>query len=124
LVVDIAQQRRPSGDRKKETEIQMIQINEGVLFLVILILVPVALSILQIEKRVSALYRIEAKLDLLMKQAGIDYTPGQDLSDAVRDAIQRGRKIEAIKLYRQATGVGLKEAKDTVEAAERGMKAP
>jgi hypothetical protein len=29
------------------------------------------------------------------------------------------RKIEAIKLYRQATGVGLKEAKEAVEAIAR-----
>ncbi|WP_109505454.1 ribosomal protein L7/L12 [Nocardioides speluncae] len=35
----------------------------------------------------------------------------------------RGRKIEAIKLYRQATGVGLKEAKDAVEEiqTQRGL---
>jgi ribosomal protein L7/L12 len=32
----------------------------------------------------------------------------------------QGNKIEAIKLYREATGVGLKEAKDAVEAIERG----
>ena len=31
-----------------------------------------------------------------------------------------GRKIEAIKLYRERTGAGLKEAKDAVEAIERG----
>lgn len=31
-----------------------------------------------------------------------------------------GNKIEAIKLYRQVFGVGLKEAKDAVEAMERG----
>jgi hypothetical protein len=32
----------------------------------------------------------------------------------------RTRMIEAIKLYRARTGVGLKEAKDAVEAAVRG----
>jgi ribosomal protein L7/L12 len=31
-----------------------------------------------------------------------------------------GQKIEAIKLYRDITGAGLKEAKDAVEALERG----
>jgi hypothetical protein len=30
--------------------------------------------------------------------------------------IQRGKKIEAIKMYRQLTGVGLKEAKDFVDS--------
>ena len=40
--------------------------------------------------------------------------------------LQGGKKIEAIKLYRQRTGVGLKEAKDAVEAiaAQAGIAAP
>jgi hypothetical protein len=32
------------------------------------------------------------------------------------DLLRRGRKIDAIKLHRQRTGAGLKEAKDAVEA--------
>jgi len=35
-----------------------------------------------------------------------------------------GRKIEAIKLYRDVTGAGLKEAKDAVESLERGGSLP
>jgi ribosomal protein L7/L12 len=31
-----------------------------------------------------------------------------------------GRKIEAIKLYRERTGLGLKEAKDAIDDLERG----
>lgn len=40
--------------------------------------------------------------------------------------LEGGKKIEAIKLYREQTGVGLKEAKDAVEAlaAQRGIVAP
>lgn len=38
----------------------------------------------------------------------------------VHDLLRAGRKIEAIKAYRELTGVGLKEAKDAVEALERG----
>ena len=37
---------------------------------------------------------------------------------AAVDALQRGHKIEAIRLYREHAGVGLKEAKDVVEAYE------
>jgi hypothetical protein len=33
-------------------------------------------------------------------------------------ALERGNKIEAIKLVRQAHGIGLKEAKDAVDAYE------
>jgi ribosomal protein L7/L12 len=36
--------------------------------------------------------------------------------------LHQGQKIEAIKLYRERTGVGLKEAKDAVEAIQRGER--
>jgi len=41
-------------------------------------------------------------------------TPGQ--FDQIVDALADGRKIAAVKIYRQATGKGLKESKDFVEA--------
>lgn len=39
------------------------------------------------------------------------------LPPTVVDALQRGDKLEAIKLMRQITGIGLEEAKDSVEAS-------
>lgn len=36
--------------------------------------------------------------------------------DQITQAIFAGHKIEAIKLYREATGQGLKESKDFIEA--------
>ena len=39
----------------------------------------------------------------------------------VQQLMQSGQKIEAIKLYRQVTGVGLKEAKDAVEGMNPGI---
>lgn len=38
------------------------------------------------------------------------------ITPAIAEAVHAGRKIEAIKLYRLAHGVGLKEAKDAVDA--------
>lgn len=40
----------------------------------------------------------------------------QPLSEAVIAAIQNGRKIEAIKILRGETGLGLKDAKHAVDA--------
>lgn len=40
----------------------------------------------------------------------------------IRDLIRQNRKIDAIKLMRQKTGLGLAEAKDAVEAMEDGMR--
>ncbi|KAB2844938.1 MAG: hypothetical protein F9K47_01900 [Burkholderiales bacterium] len=50
---------------------------------------------------------------------------GQGETDAslpvdVQAALARGNKIEAIRLLRQATGLGLKDAKDRIDAAEAG----
>lgn len=39
----------------------------------------------------------------------------------VANAIQRGKLIEAIKIYRQMTGLDLKQAKAAVEAMARDM---
>lgn len=36
--------------------------------------------------------------------------------------LQGGRKIEAIKVYREHTGVGLKQAKDTIDEVESRMR--
>lgn len=38
--------------------------------------------------------------------------------DEIRELIRQNRKIEAIKRLRDQTGLGLKEAKDAVEAIE------
>jgi ribosomal protein L7/L12 len=44
--------------------------------------------------------------------------------EGVRQALAAGRKIEAIKLYRELTGLGLKESKDAVEAMQAGAPVP
>jgi ribosomal protein L7/L12 len=52
----------------------------------------------------------------------IDFVPivhsSATLPASVEQALRNGNKIEAIKLFREATGVGLKEAKEAVEAME------
>lgn len=45
-------------------------------------------------------------------------TLSDDAMQRVSALVAAGRKIEAIKLYRQAAGVDLKEAKDAVDALE------
>jgi arabinogalactan endo-1,4-beta-galactosidase/ribosomal protein L7/L12 len=47
-----------------------------------------------------------------------------NLDAELQALVVAGRKIEAIKRYRELTGVGLKEAKDTVEALMRGASLP
>ncbi|MGW1956036.1 ribosomal protein L7/L12 [Streptomyces sp. NPDC001920] len=62
------------------------------------------------DKRVA---RVERKLDLIMDHLGLrDEDPRMDEVVALA---REGKKIPAIKAYREITGAGLKEAKDAVE---------
>ena len=72
--------------------------------------------LISIEMR-GRLSRLDLKLDLLLKHAGIEHDPYKNLPHEVVDALQRSQKIQAI--YRKATGVGLKEAKDFIEDVQR-----
>lgn len=46
----------------------------------------------------------------------------EDQASRVKEALFAGQKIQAIKLYREQTGVGLKEAKDAVEKLEAELR--
>jgi hypothetical protein len=46
--------------------------------------------------------------------------PIADVGPAILEALRKGHKIEAIKLLRQASGLGLAEAKYMVERYEKG----
>jgi hypothetical protein len=48
--------------------------------------------------------------------------PNSSVDEEIQAALFRGNKIEAIKLHRGATGKGLKEAKDFVEALEAELR--
>jgi ribosomal protein L7/L12 len=47
-----------------------------------------------------------------------------DLAQRIGQLVADGQKIEAIKLVREATGAGLAEAKQIVEALEQGKPIP
>jgi len=61
----------------------------------------------RLRKRVEIL---ETRVDNLMKNAGFDVTkPVSDASEEVMELLLTGRKVEAIKAYRRATGAGCQE---------------
>jgi ribosomal protein L7/L12 len=47
-----------------------------------------------------------------------------DTDTLIQNALRAGNKIEAIKLYREKTGLGLKEAKDAIDAMTAGNAPP
>jgi len=71
----------------------------------------------RLQKRVLDL---EIRLHKLQEHIGFVADPNPPITDEVKLLARTpGSKIAAIKLYRQQTGAGLKEAKDAVERMER-----
>ena len=46
----------------------------------------------------------------------------RSVPDQIRSLLLEGKKIEAIKIYREASGVGLKESKDAVEIVKSELR--
>jgi ribosomal protein L7/L12 len=83
----------------------------------------VFMRLASLEKRLRALSKLDAKLDALLKHAGISFDPYKEVPPAVVEALQRHKKIEAIKHYRAATGADLRQAKEFVEEVQRRSRA-
>ena len=85
----------------------------GTVFLCLISLLVVNLA--KLSENVSSLNR---KLELLMKHSGMNVH-----EVAIREAqvlMKGGKKIEAIKCYRDLTGASLVEAKSAVERMQEG----
>ena len=69
----------------------------------------------------SRVNELEDRLRFLYERLNIDYADSNTdpiRSPQIQEALRRGNKIEAIKLYRELTGVGLAEAKQAIDRAE------
>lgn len=73
-----------------------------------------------VDRQAQRLAAVERKLDLIMTHLDVR-EPEPDIPAAVLKELVAGRKIQAIKEYREATGAGLKEAKDAVELLARQL---
>ena len=76
-------------------------------------------------EEIEALFRrveeLEARVALLDGGAGtrVGAAPGTPNESVIRDLMQQGRTLEAIKVYRDQTGSSLAEARAAVEALAR-----
>ena len=74
----------------------------------------------RLEARVK---RLEKMLEALLARLDIEpeevEPPASQIDPAIRSALLQGNKILAIKLYREQTGLGLKDSKDAIDALEQ-----
>ncbi|POX51245.1 ribosomal protein L7/L12 [Streptomyces sp. Ru72] len=67
----------------------------------------------RIKRTDRRMARVERKLDLVLDHLGL-HQADPDL-ERVAALLRDGRRIQAVKVYREITGAGLKEAKEAVE---------
>jgi ribosomal protein L7/L12 len=83
--------------------------------------------IAELERKVSELYKRLGQAEPGFGSGGFDSFEPASTSAAedprLIEPLQAGNEIQAIKLYRELTGVGLAEAKDAVEGM-KGMYRP
>lgn len=80
----------------------------------------------QIETLQKQVRDLESLVAHLAERAGVGEAElfrlrgeiGLQIPERSRQLLAEGKKIEAIKVYREETGAGLKDAKDAVEAYE------
>jgi ribosomal protein L7/L12 len=78
------------------------------------------------ERTATGLAEAKSAVEAIERQSPAPPPPmAGDLEQRVLALLQGGKKIEAIRIYREQTGVGLKEAKDAVEmlAGKHGIAA-
>ena len=68
--------------------------------------------------RLQRIARMEYKINLIAEHLGVDVSSS---TDEVLQHLWNGNKINAIKLYRERTGVDLKEGKDTIDAMDAAL---
>ena len=77
----------------------------------------------EVQQLRSRVNELEDRLMVLYRHLNLEYNsdPSSDpvLNPKVQEALRKGNLIEAIKVYRELTGVGLAEAKAAVEQARR-----
>ncbi|MDF3302990.1 ribosomal protein L7/L12 [Streptomyces tropicalis] len=84
-----------------------------VLLMTSVVLVAVVGNEVRSSRTDRRLERIERKLDLVLEHLGLRLEVPR--VDEVQGLVREGKRIEAIKVYREATGAGLKEAKEAVD---------
>jgi ribosomal protein L7/L12 len=75
---------------------------------------------IEVQQLRSRINELEDRLKLLYRHLNLEYLDSASdpmLSPQIQAALRSGNKIEAIKLYREMTGVGLAEAKAAIDKA-------
>lgn len=70
----------------------------------------------------SALMRMDRKLTMLTEHFKLKWDPTVGVPEEVLAQVRAGNKVEAIKLYRELTGCGLKESHELIDEIDKRIR--
>lgn len=68
------------------------------------------------------LWQIDRKLTMLTEHFKLKWDPTIGVPEEVLAQVRAGNKVEAIKLYRDLTGKGLKESHDLIDEIDKRIR--
>ena len=97
-------------------------LTEQLLFLLMAVVLGFFCGRLSAPRGSSELADIDRKLTMLTEHFKLKWDPMAGVPEAVLAQIRAGNKIEAVKLYREATGKALKDAYQRIEEIDKRIR--
>lgn len=86
------------------------------LILIGILLLLILIDMGQLQKQVKHTNSI---LEKIAKQIGVPDTIAENIDDELKELMGKGKKVKAIKRYREVTGAGLKESEEYVDSLDK-----
>ena len=83
------------------------------LIIVGVLLISISYTINQLRKEFK---QTKSTLEKIAKQIGVSDTAIDNIDDELKKLIVKGKKTEAVKMYREITGFSLKNSKEYVDS--------
>ena len=97
-------------------------IEEFPIWLLVALVIGYVLGRLSRPRQDSSPRRIDRKLTMLTEHFKLKWDPTVGVPEQVLAKIRSGQKVEAIKLYRELTGRGLKESHELIEEIDKRIR--
>lgn len=92
------------------------------IWLLVAIIIGFVLGRLSRSSNDGNLMRIERKLTMLTEHFKLKWDPTVGVPEEVLAQVRAGNRVEAIKLYRELTGIGLKESHELIDQIDKRIR--
>ena len=97
-------------------------IEQAAIWLIVAVVVGFVLGRLSKSSPEGSLMRMDRKLTMLTEHFKLKWDPTVGVPEEVLAQVRAGNKVEAIKLYRDLTGSGLRESHELIDEIDKRIR--